>query len=73
MKWATLYKKLGKQPLTVTQHQEVFAVMKNPITGKTEQIPMRLCYSKKGALFLVPDENTPRMEASEEFLLENRR
>lgn len=38
MLWSTLYHKVGKQPIKVTQHNHVYAIWENPKTHRTEKV-----------------------------------
>ena len=50
MKWCKLYRKLGKQPIKVTQNKDVIAI----IDG--EEIPLILKFKKDGSPYLTPKE-----------------
>lgn len=59
MRWSTLFKKIGKQPLSVTQNHNVHAVLENPATGEWEEIPLRLKYDAKGRPYFIRDDKAP--------------
>lgn len=50
MKWCKLYRKLGKQPIKVTQNKDVIAI----IDG--EEIPLILKFKKDGSPYLISKE-----------------
>lgn len=49
MLWMTLWKRIGKQPMSYTNHNHIEAL----IDGK--HIPLTLKYDAKGHPYLVPD------------------
>lgn len=51
MKWFGLYKKIGKQPMTVTQKADVIAI----IDGK--EIPLLLRFKKDGSPYFISKED----------------
>ena len=54
MLWSTLFNKIGKQPLSFTQHNHVYALMENPETHKFEKVWLDIKYDEKGLPYLVP-------------------
>lgn len=54
MKWVTLWKKIGKQPLKKTQHQDVYALIETA-DGKTEQINLALKFDKSGNPYFIKE------------------
>ena len=48
MLWATLWKKLGRQPLKVTQHNHVYALLENPKTHKYDHVSLCLKFDTSG-------------------------
>lgn len=56
MLWKTLYDRIGKQPLSYTQHNHIAVVYE----GK--RIPLDLKYDAKGHPYLVPMANPPKKE-----------
>lgn len=51
MKWLSLWKRIGKQPLSVTQHQDVIAVIDE------KEIPLTLKFGTgEKTLWFVKDE-----------------
>ncbi len=55
MTWYTLFNKLGKQTIKTLQSSKVYAVLKNPATGKTEKVMLTLKYDEKGKPYLVKE------------------
>lgn len=53
MLWSTLWNKLGKQPLRITQHNHVTAI----IEGKTYELDLK--FDTKDRPYLVPREPKP--------------
>lgn len=54
MLWSTLFNKIGKQPLSFTQHNHVYALLENPETHKPETVWLDIKYDEKGLPYLVP-------------------
>ena len=54
MTWYSLFNKIGKQPIKVVQHNNVYALLENPVTGKLERVELTLKYNTKGP-YLVKD------------------
>lgn len=54
MLWSALYDKIGKQPLSVTQHTHVTAV----IDGET--VPLKLTFDEAHKMHFVPYETKER-------------
>lgn len=50
MKWFGLYKKIGKQPIKITQKTDVVAI----INGK--EIPLLIRFKNDGSPYLIPKE-----------------
>lgn len=50
MKWCKLYRKLGKQPIKITQNKDVIAI----IDGK--EVPLILKFKKDGSPYLISKE-----------------
>lgn len=59
MRWSTLFKKLGNQPLKITQNNNVYAVLENPATGEWEEIPLYLKYDAHGRPYFIKDTKVP--------------
>ena len=57
MKWSTLFQKIGKQPLRVTNHQTVHAILRNPKTRKMERINLILRFNTDGSPYFMQDPN----------------
>lgn len=55
MTWYTLFNKLGKQTIKTLQSSEVYAVLENPATGKTEKVMLILKYDEKGKPYLIKE------------------
>lgn len=53
MLWATLYRKIGKQPSKFTQHNHVYALLVNPNTHKVEKTYLELNYDASGHPYFV--------------------
>lgn len=58
MFWSTLFNKIGKQPLRITQHNHVYALLENAKTHEYEKVRLALKYDKRGCPYLVKD-NAP--------------
>lgn len=60
MLWVTLLNKIGKQPLSFTQHNHVYALLYNEQLGRMEQVAMDVKYDAKGRPYLCKavDKNT---------------
>lgn len=58
MLWSTLFNKIGKQPLRITQHNHVCALLENAKTHEYEKVRLALKYDKRGCPYLVKD-NAP--------------
>lgn len=50
MLWSTLWRRIGKQPLSFTQHNHIEAVIDN------RRIQMDLKYDAKGRPYLIPKD-----------------
>lgn len=48
MLWSTLFNRIGKQPLKITQHNHIYAVLENPKTHATERVYLELKYDAGG-------------------------
>ena len=57
MKWSTLFQKIGKQPLRVTNHQTVHAILRNPKTRKMERVNLILRFNTDGSPYFIQDPN----------------
>ncbi len=55
MTWYTLFNKLGKQTIKTLQSSKVYAVLENPVTGKTEKVMLTLKYDVKGKPYLIKE------------------
>lgn len=53
MLWSTLFHKIGKQPLKVTQHSHVYALLCNPKTHEMEKVWLELKYDASGHPYLI--------------------
>ena len=56
MLWSTLWRKIGKQPLSFSQHNHVYAVLLNEYSGKYEKVYLNIKYDAKGHPYLVKAE-----------------
>ena len=56
MLWSTLFHKIGKQPLRITQHQQVYALLENPKSNKKEKVLLDLKFNTKGEPYLLKKE-----------------
>lgn len=48
MKWSALFKKLGNQPMSITNNKDVYAMIRDPNTGNLEKHLLRLQFDKNG-------------------------
>lgn len=55
MTWYTLFNKLRKMTFKDTQSSKVYAVLKNPATGKAERLMLTLKYDAKGNPYLIKE------------------
>lgn len=55
MTWYTLFNKLRKMTFKDAQSSNVYAVLENPVTGKTEKVMLTLKYDVKGKPYLVKE------------------
>lgn len=55
MKWITLWNKIGKQPLKITQHSDVYALLHNPKTHEMEHVKLILKFDTSGKPYFVQD------------------
>lgn len=55
MLWSTLFNRIGKQPLSFTQHSHVYAILENPKTGEWERVPLCLKYDVKNHPYFVKE------------------
>lgn len=55
MLWSTLFTRIGKQPLHITQHHHVYALLNDPKTNKTRKVWLCLKYDNAGRPYLVED------------------
>lgn len=53
MLWSTLFHKIGKQPLRITQHNHVYALLHNPKTHELERVELELKFDTKGRPYFV--------------------
>lgn len=60
MKWITLWKKLGKQPIKNTQHSDVYALLRNPKTHEYEKVRLLLKFDTYGKPYFVQDFQEPK-------------
>lgn len=58
MKWITLWNKLGKQPIKNTQHNDVYALLRNPKTHEYEKVNLLLKFDSYGKPYFVQDFST---------------
>lgn len=56
MLWSTLFHKIGKQPLRITQHQQVYVLLENPKSNKKEKVLLDLKFNTKGEPYLIKKE-----------------
>jgi len=54
MLWSTLFERIGKQRLSFTQHNHVYALIENPETHKPEKVWLTIRYDVKGLPYLAP-------------------
>jgi hypothetical protein len=59
MRWFTLFKKLGNQPLKITQNHNVYAVLENPKTGEWEEVPLYLKFDAHNRPYFIRDTKAP--------------
>lgn len=59
MLWSTLFNKLGKQPLRITQHEHIHAI----IEGKHYRLDLK--FDTSGKPYLVPMQEKPKKPYSE--------
>lgn len=59
MRWSTLFKKLGNQPLKFTQNNNVYAVLENAKTGEWEEIPLCFKYDAHNHPYFIRDTKAP--------------
>lgn len=67
MLWSTLFHKIGKQPLKVTQHNHVYALLTNPKTHELERVNLVLKYDAQSRPYFVQapiKDNPPRPHKS---------
>lgn len=57
MKWLTLWIKLGKQPIKITQNNDVYALLKNPKTNRYEHVPLCLKFDSHNKPYFVQEKN----------------
>ena len=53
MLWSTLFNRIGKQPLKITQHNHIYAVLENPKTHATERVYLELKHDTTGKPYFV--------------------
>jgi hypothetical protein len=53
MLWSKLFDKIGKQPLSFTNHNHVYVLLENPKTHETEKVYLILKYDVKGHPYFV--------------------
>lgn len=58
MLWSTLFHRIGKQPLRITQHKHVYALLENPKTHLWERVYLELKYDNNGVPYLVRSSKT---------------
>ena len=56
MLWTTLHSKIGKQPLRITNHKHVYAILENPKTHRKEQIFLELRFDSSGCPMFVASD-----------------
>lgn len=56
MLWSTLWRKIGKQPLSFSQHNHVYAVLLNEYSGRYEKVYLNIKYDAKGHPYFVKAE-----------------
>lgn len=56
MLWSTLFNKIGKQQLRITQHNHVYALLENAKTHEYEKVRLALKYDNHGIPYLVKDD-----------------
>lgn len=60
MKWTTLYNKIGKQSMKVTNHQDVYAIITDSKTHQTRRVPLLLKFDACGRPFLQEQYQEPK-------------
>ena len=55
MLWATLYNKLGRQPMKITQKQHVNAILQNPATKTLDTVFLELKFDTQGNPYFIQD------------------
>ena len=55
MKWSTLFHKIGKQPLRVTQHQNVYAILYDKKSHQYVKRYLCLKFDEQGRPYLVEE------------------
>ena len=56
MLWSALWRKIGKQPLSFSQHNRVYDVLLNEYSGKYEKVYLDIKYDTKGHPYFVKAE-----------------
>lgn len=55
MLWKTLWNRLGKLPLRITQHNHVYAILENSRTGRLEHVRLCLKFDTSGKPYFVKE------------------
>lgn len=55
MLWSTLFNHIGRQPMRITNHPHVYALINDPKTHDTHKVWLCLKYDKAGRPYLVED------------------
>ena len=56
MLWSTLWKQLGRQPLKVTQHNHVYALLHNPKTHNWDKVNLCLKFDATGRPYFIEEQ-----------------
>lgn len=61
MRWSTLFNRIGKQPLHITQSENIYALLRHPVTGERVKVYLRLAFDYKGRPYLLLDEKAQEL------------
>lgn len=68
MLWTTLYNRIGRQPVKVTGHRHVYAVLENPKTHRKEQVFLDLRFDSSGNPVLVAADHNPVKKGEKRYV-----
>ena len=57
MKWISLYDRLGKLPMAITNHKHIYAVIDKGDGTGLKEIPLTLKFDKKGHPYFAEEVN----------------